>query len=195
MSAGGLFLFSCFWVIFIYGFNCILQKRLIVPEKKFALLYISIVIFIGVFGEVFIDTIYNFVFGQPLWEYHLLPKHSAYTSYYSLFIWGLYGFHLYLFHGYLKNHNIVSTNKLAAIISLEALLLEVIFNLLFLVLSGKYIFYYIPNDAWHITSLQAIPFYFLAGIIITKTLKRFKEDSRFFIIMCVSFSVVFMFFV
>lgn len=195
MSDIGLFLFSCFWVFFIYSFNCILQKKLIVPELKTSAIYASTVIFIGVFGEVFIDTLYNFIFGVPLWEYHLLPKHNAYTSYYSLFVWGLYGFHLYLFHGHLKNHHIDSTKNLALIISVEAIILEVIFNVSFFILSGKFIFYYIPNDLGHFTSLQAVPFYFLAGVIIDKTLKRFKEDKRFFIIMSCLFTIVFMFFI
>ena len=190
MSTTGLVLFSLFWIVFIYTCNSIFQKKFLIPDYKISLLYISTVALIGVFGEVFINSIYNFVFGVPLWEYHLFPIHNSYTSYYSLYIWGLYGFHLYLFH---NNRNSTAKN-IAIMISIEAIILEVIFNSSFLLLTGQFIFYYLPNDLWHVTSLQAIPFYFLAGLIIVKSLKRFLKDPFFFTIMTFLITVVFVFF-
>ena len=103
MQSIGLILFSISWVAIIYGFNCILQKKFLIPEIKMLLLYSATVTVIGLFGEVFLSTLYHFIFGKPLWVYYFYPIHHGYTSLYSLFMWGLYGFHLYLLHGHLKN--------------------------------------------------------------------------------------------
>ncbi len=86
------------------------------------------------YGEVFMSITYQFFFEQPLWQYHLLPIHHSYTSIYSLFIWGLYGFHLSLFHSFLIKNGIVHTGYLSLIMSFEAVLLEIIFNGSFLLL-------------------------------------------------------------
>lgn len=187
-------LFAVSWTLFAYFFNSILSKRFIKVRLVDALVYISAVTLAGVFGEVFIDTIYTFVFSEPLWIYHLWGVHNSYTSYFSIFIWGFYGFHLYLFHTFLEARRISSELILASIISLEALLLEILFNVTFFVFFGFYIFYYLPNDLWHITSLQAIPFYFAAGFVITKTVKRFKRDPIFFAIMSYLLVGTFVFF-
>ena len=135
------------------------------------------------FGEVFSDNLYAAAFGKPLWLYHVPSIHHGYTSYYSVFLWGLYGFYLYLFHDTLHGWNIHSTRKLALIVSLEAIVLEILYNSSHLLVFGDYIFYYLPSDLWHLTSIQAIPFYFLAGAAIVKTIKRFKADPLFFILM------------
>ncbi len=92
-------------------------------------------IFVGMYSEISIDTIYNFVIGKPLWEYHLAPIHNSYTSVYSLFIWGLYGFHLSLFHDFLvRKWKAIKIIHLAFIMSFEAVFLEIIFNGSFLLL-------------------------------------------------------------
>ncbi len=189
-----LVLFSISWVGIIYSFNCFLQKKLLIPDVKMMSLYIATVTLIGAFGEVFLSTVYTFIVGHPLWVYHFLPIHHAYTSYYSFFMWGLYGFHLYLLHGHLKNNKIFSDKTLALIISCEAVFLEVVYNLSFLVLFNQYIFYYASPDLWHLSSLQAVPLYFLAGLVIVKTLRRFSQDPRFFTIMSYLFVIVFIFF-
>ena len=158
------------------------------------LLYSATVTVIGLFGEVFLSTLYHFIFGKPLWVYYFYPIHHGYTSLYSLFMWGLYGFHLYLLHGHLKNKNIQSDRNLALIISGEAVFLEVIYNFSFLMVFNHFIFYYTPSDLWHLSSLQAVPLYFLAGLVIVKTLRRFSKDPVFFIKMSYLFALVFVFF-
>jgi hypothetical protein len=175
-----LLYFSLGWVAIIYFFNSAIAKRLKVIDFKIALLYISTVVLSGTFGEVFINSIYNFLFNVPLWEYKLFPIHNAYTSYYSMFIWSMYGFYLYLLHDNLKSNN-YPVRTLAIIVSIEAIILEFLFNLSHLFIFKDYIFYYLPSDIWHLTSLQAIPFYFLAGFVIIKSIKRFKADPWFFI--------------
>lgn len=175
--------FSLAWTAVVYAFNCILARKFKAVSWNIALLYISSVALIGVFGEIFSDSLYNSVVGHALWEYRVLPIHAGYTSYYSIFIWGLYGFYLYLLHDSLSSLRIHSARKLAAIVSIEAIVLEFLFNISHLFIFGEYIFYYLPSDLWHFTSIQAIPFYFLAGIVIVKAMKRFKAEPLFFMVM------------
>ena len=167
----------------IYLFNSALAKKFKKVDPKIALLYVSSVAIIGVFGEVFVDSFYNLIFKTPLWQYQILPIHNSYTSYYSVVIWGMYGFYLYLLHDHLSGYNIQKSRTLALIVSIEAIVLEILFNFSHLAIFKRYIFYYTPGDLWHLTSLLAIPFYFLAGLAIVKSIKRFKADPSFFIVM------------
>jgi hypothetical protein len=152
-------------------------------EVKTLLVYMTSVALIGVYGEIFCGSLYYLLFKTPLWEYRVLPIHHAYTSLYSIVIWGMYGFHLYLLHDTLNTKCFISPNVLILLFSVEAIILEVFLNISSLVIFKEYVFYYFPNDLWHLTSIQALPAYFLAGVVIVKTLKRFKADPKFFIIM------------
>lgn len=81
-----------------------------------------------------------------------------------------------LLHDNLNSRNIHSSWFLAAIISVEAIGLEFLFNLSFLLIFGGYIFFYLPSGLWHLTAFQAIPFYFIAGFVIVKAIQGFKSD-------------------
>lgn len=171
--------FSIAWIAIIYLFNCLVAREFKRVHPTRALAYISSVVLLGVFGEVLIDSLYDALFGVPLWEYRLLPLHNAYTSYYSLVIWSMYGFYLYLLHDSLNNH-VRSSRVLAIVISVEAILLEILLNVSHLLIFGQYVFYYFPNDLWHVTSIQAIPVYFLAGLFIVRMTRGIKVDPVFF---------------
>lgn len=86
-----------------YLLDCWYAKQWLKINKP-AVIYISAAVLIGVFGEVFVETIYNALFGKPLWYYQHLPVHNAYTSMYSIVLWAMYG----LYTGY-KLHLIKST--------------------------------------------------------------------------------------
>lgn len=174
-----LLYFSLAWLGAIYLFNCAIARKFKAIDIEIALLYISSVMLLGVFGEVLIDSLYKAAFKLPLWEYYLLPIHNGFTSYYSLFIWSMYGFHLYLLHHSL-NGRVRSNWVLAVIVTIEAILLEVLFNLTSLAAFGQYIFYYLPNDLWHITSVQVMPVYFLAGFLVVRLTRSAKVDPWFF---------------
>lgn len=190
-----LFIFSIAWIVADYFFNCLLLKKFIVPDWRKAFVYMGGVALIGPIGEVAINTFYELVFGVKLWVYHVLPIHDGNTSLYSFFIWSLYGFHLYLLHTKLGEFGDLSEKRLSLVISIEAIILEIAMNISALFFLNTYIFYYFPNELWHLTSLQVIPFYFLGGLVITKTLKRFKRDPLFFGIMSFLISFVFCFLV
>ncbi|HEY5268413.1 MAG TPA: hypothetical protein VII94_04740, partial [Candidatus Saccharimonadales bacterium] len=150
-------------------------------DAKLAVLYFITVAMIGVFGEIFLDTFYNHFVGHPLWHYNILPIQHAYTSKFAIVAWGTVGFYLYLMHDNLANKwTITKTRYLSLIFSLEALILEALFTLSAKIFLGRYIYYYIPGDLWHVSSFQNIPFYFICGILIVQTIKRFKKDPYFF---------------
>ncbi len=187
-----LIFFSLFFVVGIYFFNVALKRHLIKIDIKTALCYISAVMMLGIFSEIFLDSIYHKIFGVPLWVYRILPIHHGYTSYYSLFIWGLYGFHLYLLHKSFRR-KIHSIWILGTIIAIEALFLESLFNVMSLIFLRQYTFYYLPNDLWHVTSIQALPLYFLAGFIIVRLIKDERTDPWFFILANLSITSVLVF--
>jgi hypothetical protein len=177
-----LFAFSAAWLAIVYLFHSLVARSWKRVDVSTALLYASTISLIGVFGEVFADTLYNAIFGKPLWIYYFLPIHSGYTSLYSVFVWGMYGFHLYLKHNSLSKYN-HRTRTLALFIAAEAIVLEFLLNISFIYFFGDYYFYYLPGDLWHLTTFQAVPIYFFAGIVMVKTIKHFKVDPRFYIAM------------
>jgi hypothetical protein len=69
---------------------------------------------------------------------------------------------------------------LALIFSVEALALEGAITLGARVVFGTYLYYYLPADLWHVSSFQNLPFYFICGFVVLKTLKRFRADPIFF---------------
>lgn len=162
-------------------------------DLKIAALYISTVALMGVFGEVFVGSIYEALFHHHLWDYTAYPIHEGFTSKYAPVLWGSYGFYLYLSHGTLKKYGINRLRHLVLIFGLETVALELIANASYKVLSGQYLFYYQPSDLWHFTSLQAMPFYFVAGYAICKIIRRYEQTIKVSIIMNIYLSFVLVF--
>ncbi len=190
-----LAIFTAFWPIIFYLLNSIIAGSFKKIEPKQALVYFMTVALIGVFGEIFLDTAYNFFVGTPLWRYNILPIHGGYTSAYAPIIWGTYGLHLYLLHDTLaKRWSIKNSWLLVLLFSFEALLIESIVTISSRLYLGEYMYYYFPGDLWHVTSIQNMPFYFICGMVILKTIKRFKTDPVFFSAMSAALIIVIVFF-
>lgn len=176
-----LIVFGLSWFVVIYLFNSLVAGKFKKIDAKLATMYFVTVAMIGVFGEIFLDTVYNHFLGHPLWHYNILPIQHGYTSEFAIIPWGTMGFYLYLMHDNLANKwAITKTSYLALIFSLEALIIEAAATLSAKVFLGSYIYYYVPGDLWHVSSFQNIPFYFICGVIIIRTVKRFKKDPYFF---------------
>ena len=182
-------------VAIVYFGNCLFAKKLIRIEPMMATLYVSTLVLIGIYGEIFVNKMYEVVFGHPLWTYYIEPIHNGLSSRYSFFLWGVYGLHIYLLHGAKDGRQINSKKYMTYVFGFEGVAIEFITNSLFLIIFSKYLFYYPANDLWHITSLQGIPAYIVAGWIITKSLKRFKKDPKFFIAMNLLLTAVIVFFI
>jgi hypothetical protein len=184
MSPLSLILFAVGCGTIIYVINCLVAGRVKKIDPRQAALYMSTVALIGLFGEIFLDTTYNWIVGRPLWYYNILPIQGGYTSSYAIVAWGLYGLHIYLLHGSLADKwSITCTKHLALIFCVEALILEAMLTIGAKVFLGQYMYYYLPGDLWHVTSIQNLPFYLICGVVILKTLKRFRTDPRFFTLM------------
>lgn len=190
MSPLKLAAFGLGCLVVIYSINCLVVRRLKPVDPKAALLYFSTIAMIGLFGEIFLDTMYNFFVGHPLWYYRILPIRGGYTSAFAIVTWGIYGFHLYLLHDSLASKwSITRTRHLALIIALEGLVLEAVLTLSAKLFLGRYMYYYTPSDLWHVSSFQNIPFYFIFGAVAVQALRRFRKDPVFFTCMNVSLLV------
>lgn len=187
--------FSLGWLAAIYLFNAAVAGRFKKVNAETALMYVTSVMLVGVFGEVLLDSVYQSVFGVPLWHYRVLPIHNAYTSYYSSVIWGMYGFYLYLLHESFGDRYARSMWLAAAFISVEAIALELALNLSHFIIFNQYIFYYLPGGLWHLSAFQVIPFYFIAGLVIAKFIRGCKTDPRFFVLINIILVSILVFFV
>lgn len=164
-------LFACFY----YTLVCIFKKQILSLQPRKLLYYISIFCLFGVAGEIFVNTLYTYIFHTPLWEYRLFPAHNGDVSYFFIFVWGELGFYKYIndtaFHRFTPDQHIVP----GLIMGSEAILLEILYNGLFLLLFGSYIFYYLPGNVSifsHLSCLQVIPFYFLVGFCINELINQ-----------------------
>ena len=173
-----LFIFSICWVAIIYLLNRIIAGHRLKINKIKVVQYITSMAALGILGEVAIDGFYKFAFGQPLWLYRLFPIHGGYTSVYSLFEWGLLGFYIYLLHGILREKHISSIYIFASIFCADAIIFELMFNGSYKVIFQNYIFYYLPSNLWHLSALQAIPFYLLGGFLTIEIIAHEKGHIR-----------------
>lgn len=168
-------------MVILYLVDSLIAKQFKRLELKKVALYSSTVAMIGLFGEIFLDTGYNFFVGHPLWYYRILPIKGGYTSSFAIVTWGLYGFHLYMLHDSLAARwSITRTRHLALIFAFEALFVEALLTLSARLVFGKFMYYYLPADLWHVSSFQNSPFYLICGVVVLKTLKRFRRDPLFF---------------
>ena len=145
---------------------------------------------LGLCGEICYDTLYsNLLYvGHPFWNYTVYPIYHAYTSLYAIILWGIYGFLLYLQHDTFKKLQRASIHKLALIFSLEAIPIEMLVNITYKLSFGHYLYYYFPSDLWHLSSIQTLPFYFVAGYVVTQTFRKF--ETRMTMYTCLSIVVV-----
>lgn len=182
ITTANLIYFAIGLPIVIYVLNCLAAREYKKVNLKTALLYISSVAMMGVFGEIFVGSIYTAITGHHLWDYTVYPVQGGFTSKYAPVIWGSYGWYLYLSHDTLRKHGITATKHLALIFAVETVFLEALCNGTFKLLFGDYLFYYLPSDLWHLTSVQAMPFYLIAGYAIAEMFKKYQHAMRLNII-------------
>jgi hypothetical protein len=193
-----LVLFTIAFSLAVYLIICALEKRPVKFHRrqlKEMLLWFAAVGCIGIIGEIFLDTIYNFFVGQPLWHYNILPIHNGYTSLFGPVMWGVFGVYLYAQQPFFRRHwPKLRTWHKAAIMAGEALVLEILFITISIPMFGQQFFYYHPGDLFHFTSLVAVPFWFAGGLVIYNAMKHFAKEPRFFTKMCfaISFALLIM---
>lgn len=142
-------------------------KRFLKIQWARLLFYVTAFSLFGVSGEVLVNNVWELLFQVPLWEYQLFPAHGGDISYFFVFIWGSLGYYRYLNDTYIHNFGSKNHLKPGLIMGAEAIVLELAYNGLFLLLFGSYIFYYLPANLGplsHLSCLEVIPFYFIVGL-------------------------------
>lgn len=174
-----------------------MSKKIKNGEWKIILLYVSFIALFGPFGEILIGHLYTSLFGFPLWQYHILPVNSSYTSLIAPLVWSIAGLATYFIHEHLTRGlrvpPLISLPFAASLIAIETIIIEFIINVSFWLLTSQYIFFYTPGELLHFTSIQTLPFYFLSGIALIISMKRFKKDPLFFTVLSLCFMFVLLF--
>jgi hypothetical protein len=175
-----LLIFPVLWLAILLILYILFDGKLKNINTKLLILYVLFMAMLGPVGEVFVGSLYNLAIGQPLWQYRILPTHHAYTSLYAPVIWGVSGVYLYLIHEHVRLFSRKSMYIQAVARMLETIFVEAALNVSFWIISGGLIFYYLPADLWHATSLQTLPFYFILGLIVMKSMKRLRKNPVFY---------------
>lgn len=161
---------------------------------RILILYITFLSVFGPYGEILIGNMYTAIFGMPLWHYHILPVHHAYTSLIAPLVWGAAGAIAYFLYIRFYAHSKLSLWILAMFVAAEMLAVEFAMNALYHAATSGYIFYYYPADLFHLASVQTLPFYYLVGVALFISMKRFQRDPIFFSILSVAFMLVLVYF-
>lgn len=189
MNEFQLILFPILWLILpIAGYLILYRHKKI--DLKLLLLYVSFMAMIGPIGEVFVGTLYEAFVGQALWQYKIFPIHHAYTSLYAPVIWGISGVFLYWMNEIAAVWDGKRKAQKAILQMVETITLETALNVSFLLLTGGLMFYYLPGDLWHVTSVQTLPFYFVLGLVVPATIHHMKDYRRFFSALCFCLMIV-----
>lgn len=155
-------------------------------------MYSGTLALIGCISEVAINSFCRAAFDSALWIYQVTPVHQGDTSMFAFFQWSLYGYHLYFVQKKIQSYNFkYEAYIFAVVISVEALLLEIFVNISSNFFLNTFIFYYLPGDMGHLTTVFVFPVYLLGGAILIETFKRFLQDPVFF--GTLSFSIAFIF--
>jgi hypothetical protein len=174
-----LILFSVAWLGIVYLINRLIAGRPLKTKKSTAALYAISIAAAGLLGETCLDTLYNALVGHPLWRYQLFPIHYGYTSVYSIYLWGSLGLYIYWLHNTLDRKYKINLVTKYLIFGFDAILFELGVNGSYKLIFHKYLFYYLPADLWHLSSLQALPLYFIAGYIVIDVIAHEKAHPRF----------------
>lgn len=161
----------------LYLFYCLIAGQWLSINPYRLLLNMSAAFLIMSIMEASLGHFHTHIFGWRLWEYHLLPNHRAYGTFLGLITWPWYGFHFYLFNKALKKRNRQVNNLFlhGCITGIDGPLLEILGNGLYLLVFGGYVFYYFPGEIGHLTSLYVIPYYAMAGIVLTIVMSALNQ--------------------
>lgn len=187
-----LIIFFLYLVVVVYSTGFALTDSSTQIKIQEVYMYSGTLALIGCISEVAINSFCRAAFDSPLWIYQVTPVHGGDTSIFAFFQWSLYGYHLYYLQKKLQSFKCQYEGPIfAVVLSIDALLLEILVNLSSIFFLDTFIFYYIPGDIGHLTTVFVLPVYLLGGAILIETFKRFLNDPLFF--GNLSFSIAFIF--
>ena len=168
LVAGAAFGFLLGFAFLLLCWSVVAGRRIAIDPKEI-LLFMAISCPVGLMLEVGCGWLHLLLFGEPLWQYRVMPAHGGFTSQYNFGLWPLYGAHLYFFHQARASWRLSRVGEFwlsAGKSVLSGPLLEIAINAFFLLCFGQYFFYYFPDDLWHLTSLAVIPYYAVSSLIL-----------------------------
>lgn len=184
--------FFLFLVAVIYIAGLALTDDSTQIKAKEVYMYSGTLALIGCISEVAVNSFCRAVFDSPLWIYRITAVHQGDTSIFAFFQWSLYGYHLYFVQKKIQSFKVIhETTIFIFVLSVEALLLEIFVNISGSFFLNTFIFYYVPGDMGHLTTIFVFPVYILGGAILIETFKRFSQDPIFF--GNLSFAIAFIF--
>lgn len=162
--------FFLFFTPILYLLPCALARRWLRPNAATVVLYMGMAFFMGGGLELTMDPLWIFVLGRPCYLYHIFPVHDGYTSGFGAVMWPMYGFFVAMLHnaieaaparlGFLHGHW-----ARAALLAVDAMLLEVAANVFSLLGYNSWLFRYHAPDLNHFTTIEAFPIYLLGGYV------------------------------
>jgi hypothetical protein len=192
--APNLIIFFLYLVTVIYFAGFALANSSTQTKIKEVFMYSGTLALIGCISEVAINSFCRAAFDTSLWTYQVTPVHKGDTSIFAFFQWSLYGYHLYFVRNKIQSFNFKHEDYIFAfILSIEALLLEVFVNISSIYFLNTFIFYYLPADLGHLTTVYVFPFYLLGGAILIGIFNRFLKDPLFFGMLSYSIAFIFVF--
>lgn len=178
-----IMVFVLFFLPLLYLFCSLVAKRFLSINFPKLILYMGCTFFGAMWFEIFLDTLFVKFCGEPAWLYKVWPVHQGYTSGVGMFMWPLYGFLVYCMNLALEvnprlahlNNNVAKTY----LFTLDAMALEILTNIFSILLYHTYLFYYLPGDLAHFTTIKIfVPYLFACGLGATLSLllERLKEN-------------------
>ncbi len=184
--------FFLYLVTVVYFAGFALTNSSTQVRAKEVYMYSGTLALIGCISEVAINSFCRAAFDTSLWVYQVTPIHHGDTSIFAFFQWSLYGYHLYFVHQKIQSLDVKYKEYIFTVfLAVEALLLEILVNVSSNFFLNTFIFYYLPGDMGHLTTIFVFPFYLLGGAILIGIFSRFLKDPMFF--GTLSFSVAFIF--
>lgn len=176
--------FVLFFLPLLYLFCSFVAKKFLPVHFPKLALYMGCTFFGAMWCEIIIDTLFVEFSGQPGWIYKVWPVHHGYTSGVGMFMWPLYGFFVYCMNSAIEtNPKLTYINNGIAktyLFALDAMALEIITNIFAIMLYHTYLFYYLPDDLLHFTTIQIfIPYLFVSalGASFSFLLERLKKNQ------------------
>jgi hypothetical protein len=178
-----IIVFVLFFLPWLYLFCSLVAKKNLPIHFSKLVLYMGCTFFGAMWYEIILDTLFVKFLGQPGWLYKIWPIHQGYTSGVGMFMWPLYGFFVYCLNNAIEiNPKLAHINNGAAkayLFALDAMALEILTNIFSILLYHSYLFYYLPDDLVHFTTIQIfIPYLFACGLgaILSLFLERLKKN-------------------
>jgi len=178
-----IFVFVFFFLPCLYFFCSWMAKKFLSINYSKLVLYMGCTFFGAMWYEIILDTLFVKFISQPGWLYKIWPVHYGYTSGVGMFMWPLYGFFVYCMNSAIEiNPKLADINNGVAktyLFAIDAMALEILANIFSVSLFHTYLFYYIPGDLLHFTTIQIfVPYLFACGLgaITSLFLERLKRN-------------------